>query len=178
LEYDALRYRNQYGQDYKKIAGRVDEDTYKVDESSITVKNQVKKEEPYIMEFNTRYKTEKVNDKIYLSPFLDEAITENPLKQSSRTYPIDMTYPVKRSFNSVISVPDGYKVEFVPENYKILNDLFELNYNVVNDGRNINISFNYTFKKSIYAPGDYINIKYYFKDIIKKGNEKVVLVHS
>jgi hypothetical protein len=176
-DYDALRYRNNIGGDKAKVAARADQDVYKVNDSSIEVNNLSEIEKPYIMKFNSTYKTEKISDKIYLSPFLDEPITENPLKQYSRTYPIDMTYPVKRSFNSVITIPEGYKVEFVPENYKILNDLFELNYNVRNEGKTISISFNYTFRKSVYAATDYTNIKFYFKDIIRKGNEKIVLVH-
>lgn len=176
-DYDALKYRNNIGEDKAKVAERVDHDVYTVDETSIAVNNLSEIEKPYIMKFNTTYKTEKINGKLYLSPFLDEPITENPLKQYSRTYPIDMTYPVKRSFNSVIMIPEGYKVEFVPENYKILNELFELNYNVIHDGKTISISFNYTFRKSLYAATDYVNIKFYFKDIIRKGNEKVVLGH-
>jgi transglutaminase-like putative cysteine protease len=175
--YDALKFRVKYGEDFKKIEDRVDEDVYKVDESSIEVKNQIIKDKPYILKYNTVYKTENVNNKIYLSPFLDEPINENPLKQSSRTYPLDMTYPVKRSFNAVITIPVGYKVDFIPENYKILNDLFELNYNVKNEGQTISISFNYTFKKSVYPASEYLNIKYYFKDIVRKANEKVVLIH-
>jgi transglutaminase-like putative cysteine protease len=177
-DYEALKYRKNYGDDKKKIASRVGDEMYKIDESSIVINNPAKKEESYNFRFGTTYKTEKINDKIYLAPFLDEPITENPLKQYSRTYPIDMTYPVKRSFNSIITIPEGYKVEFVPENYKILNDLFELNYNVKNDGKTISISFNYTFRKSVYPATDYLKIKFYFKDIITKGNEKVVLVRT
>jgi transglutaminase-like putative cysteine protease len=177
-EYDALKFRNFYGEDKKMIAKRLDENVFTVDESSISVKNLKHFDLPYSMKFNTIFKTEKINEKIYLSPFLDEPITENPLKQNSRTYPVDIIYPIKRSFNSVITIPDGYKVEFVPEDYKIKNDLFELNYNVKNDGKSISITFNYFFKKSVYAAADYLNLKYYFKDIIKKGYEKIVLVHN
>jgi hypothetical protein len=56
--------------------------------------------------------------------------------------------------------------------------MFELNYNVKNDGKTIIISFNYFFRKSVYLATDYQNIKYYFKDIIKKGYEKVVLIRA
>jgi hypothetical protein len=178
FEYDALHYRNQYGDDKKKIAARADANVYTIDESSVEVNNPTKINEPYNIKFNSTYKTEKINDKIYIAPFLDEPLTENPLKQNSRTYPIDMTYPVRRSYTSVINIPDGYKVEYMPENDKILNDSFELNYKVKNDGKTVAISFDYYFKKSIYPASDYSSMKYYFKDIIKKGNEKVVLVHS
>jgi transglutaminase-like putative cysteine protease len=177
-EYDALRYRNIYGGDKKKIAERGNVNEYTVDEPSITVINQSAKDQPYVMKFSTTYKTEMIGNKIYLAPFLDEPLTENPLKQNSRSYSIDMSYPVKRSFTSAIAIPAGYRVDFVPEDHKILNDLFELNYNVKSDEKTINISFNYTFKKSVYQAKDYAGLKYYFKDIIKKGNEKVVLVRN
>ena len=176
-EYDGLKYRNNYGNDKKKILTRVNDNIFSVDESSIVVVNHEKKEMPYIMSFRSTYKTESVNNKIYLSPFLDEAITENPLKQYSRTYPIDLTYPLKRSYKSVIKIPEGYKVEFVPEKENLSNQLFELNYNVVYDDKTIDVTFNYTFKKSNYSPADYSNLKFFFSDIVKKGNDKLVLIH-
>jgi transglutaminase-like putative cysteine protease len=177
-EYDALNLRSSYGEDKKKIAERENTNGYVIDESTISVLNQYDKEQPYVMNYNSAYKTEMINKKIYISPFCNEPITENPLKQSSRTYPIDMSYPVKRTYNSTITIPEGYKVDFVPENSKILNDNFELNYNVTQNGNQINIMFDYTFKKPIYDAKEYINLKYYFKDIIKKGNEKVVFVQN
>ena len=152
--------------------------SYTIDEPSIMINNMYKKDQPYILKFSTACKTEILSNKIYLSPFLNEPMTDNPLKQNSRTYPIDMSYPVKRCFTSTITIPEGYKVDFLPEDYKILNDMFELNYNVKSDEKTINISFNYTFKKSVYPPKEYINLKFYFKDIINKGNEKLVLVQN
>lgn len=176
-DYDALKLRTLYGSDKKKIAEREDANTFTVDDSSIVVLNPDEKEKAYILKYAATYKTEIINNKIYVAPFLDEPLAENPLKQYSRTYPIDMIYPVKRTYTSVIQIPGGYKVEFIPENYKFLNDSFELNYNIQNDGKNVSITFDYFFKKPVYNAGDYQNIKFYFKDIIRKGNEKIVLVH-
>jgi transglutaminase-like putative cysteine protease len=177
-EYDGQRYRVNFGDDIKKISDRGNGNNYKIVESSISVINQVNKEKPYVLKFGSTFKTEIINNKIYLSPFLDEPMTDNPFKLNGRTYPIDMIYPIKRSYTSAIQIPKGYKVDYVPEDYKILNDMFELNYNVKSDENIINIIFNYTFKKSIYQAKDYINLKFYFKDIIKKGNDKIVLVKS
>lgn len=176
--YDALRYRNSYGEDKKKIAARVNGDIYKFDESSLIVDNLLKKELPYILKFRTTHNTEKIGNKIYISPFLDEPLSDNPLKQNSRTYPIDMLYPTKRSYTSVFTIPDGYSIDFKPEDSQINNDLFELNYNIKTEFKKITVTFNYTFKKSIYQANDYIGLKYYFKEIVNKGNEKVVLVSN
>lgn len=177
-EYDALRYRNMYGNDAKKIMERGNTYEYTKDEQSIIISNPYNKDLPYIMKYNTTYKTEIINNKIYISPFLYEPLTDNPLKQNSRLYPIDMQYPEKMSYNSTITIPEGYRIDFKPEDHKIQNNLFELNYNIKSDEKTINVIFNYTFKKSTYEPKDYLNIKFYFADIVKKGNEKVVLVKN
>lgn len=51
-----------------------------------------------------------------------------------------------------------------------------MEYLVKTDGRKINISFNYYFKNSVYSAKDYSKIKFYFNEIVKKGNEKIVLI--
>lgn len=130
------------------------------------------------MKFKTTYNTEKIGNKIYISPFLDEPLTENPLKQNTRTYPVDMLYPTTRSYTSVFTIPDGYITDFKPEDTKINNDLIELNYNIKTEDKKITVTFNYTFKKGVYQAKDYMGLKYYFKEIVNKGNEKIVLVNN
>ena len=174
--YDALRHRQTYGDDKKKIADRGTDEIYKVDESSVSILNQYTKEKPYIFNFINSFGKEELNGKIYLSPFLNEVMADNPLKQNSRSYPIDMTYPVKRNFTSTIMIPDGYKIEFLPEDEKILNEMFEMSYNIKREEKSISVCFSYAFKKTLYNAADYLNLKYYFKEIIKKGNEKMVFV--
>jgi hypothetical protein len=116
-----------------------------------------------------------LNDKLFVTPFINEVINNNPLKQIERTYPIDMIYPEKRRFTSSFKIPDGYQIEFLPSESIINNQFFELNYSIKNDDQNIVISFYYYFKKPVYNPSDYSKIKYYFNEIVKKGNEKIVL---
>jgi hypothetical protein len=113
-----------------------------------------------------------------LSPFLNETLSDNPLKQKERTYPIDMIYPKQRTFNSTIIIPEGYKVDFMPSDQKINNQLFELTYKLKTEDNKIDISFDYYFKKSVYSATDYSKIKFYFDEIVKKGNEKIILVQK
>lgn len=116
-----------------------------------------------------------VNEKIYLSPLLNEIISDNPLKQNERSYPIDMMYPQKRMFNATILIPEDFKVEYLPSERTINNQLFELTYGVESDDKEINISFDYYFKTPIYSSHQYSIIKAFFDIIVKKGNEKIVL---
>ena len=175
-EYNAFDLRNNFGTNTHDIKKHLLEKGYSVVDSSIVVKNQTNIKEPYTLNYSIIDQPEKVNDKIYVSPFLHEIITDNPLKQVSRTYPIDMTYPQKSSYFTELNIPEGYKVDFVPDNDKIKNDQFELEYTTIVAENKINVSFVYYFKNPIYNPEDYTKIKYYFNEIINKGNEKIVFV--
>ena len=55
------------------------------------------------------------------------------------------------------------------------NDLFELNYSIKTYGDKLQVIFNYYFKKSIYQSDEYSKVKYYFNEIVTKGNERIVL---
>jgi hypothetical protein len=174
-EYDALYYRKYFSDNAETIQKRLETTAYFIIDTSIAVHNQLNKEKPYVLTFKQTSKQEIINDKIYLSPFLNEIISDNPLKQKERTYPIDMTYPIKRVFNSTILIPKGYKVDFIPSEQKINNQLFELTYSANSDDNKIIISFDYYFKKPVYFATDYSNIKFFFNEIVKKGSEKIVL---
>jgi hypothetical protein len=174
-EYDALHYRDKYGDNKKRILESINDNDLETYDSSICVRNKSNIKEPYILTYSTAYKTEKINDKIYIQPFIHEVISDNPLKQSSRTYPLDMTYPVQRTYHSIIKIPDGYKVEFTPEDVTLMNDSFNLFYTVKRDEKAIDVSFGYCFRNSVYPATDYLKIKSCFNEIVKKGNEKVVL---
>ncbi|HEY9113107.1 MAG TPA: DUF3857 and transglutaminase domain-containing protein [Bacteroidales bacterium] len=174
-EYDALYYRNNYGENIETILKQLNSKNYVIKDSSITVFNQHIKERPYILNYSVIEKAEIINDKIYISPFLNESISETSFKQKERKNPIDMTYPIKRSFKSIISIPDGYQVDFTPEDQIIKNQLFELNYSVNKTDNSVSIIFDYYFKNSVYSADDYSKIKFYFNEIVKKGNEKIVL---
>jgi hypothetical protein len=174
-EYDALFYRNNYTDNIETVKEKIETNDYIIIDSSITVQNQLNKDKPYILTYKLTSKPEIVNEKIYLLPFLNLPVSDNPLKQKERTYPIDMTYPKQRIFNATILIPDGYKVDYMPTEQKINNQLFELNYSASSDGNQITVSFDYYFKNTVYAATDYSKIKFYFNEIVKKGNEKIVL---
>lgn len=175
-EYDALHYRNNYSGNIETIKKKIETKDYLVNDASIVVQNQLNIEKPYILTYKQSSTPEVVNEKIYVAPFLNEIISDNPLKQKERTYPIDMTYPVKRIFNSTIQIPEGFKVDYLPTEQKINHSLFDLGYTINLTDNQLTVSFDYYFKKSVYAPEDYGLIKYFFNEIINRGNERIVLV--
>lgn len=173
-EYDALYYRNNYADDIENIKKKIETTDYFIIDTSIIVQNQLNVKEPYILTYKQKSTPEIINEKIYLSPMLGQVISDNPLKQKERAYPIDMTYPKKRTFNSKILIPEGFKVDYLPSGQTINNELFELTYSVNSDDRQIIIIFDYYFKETVYSAHDYSKIKSYFNEIVKKGNEKII----
>ncbi len=177
-EYDALTMRSEIGEDTNKIKEGISEKGYTIDEASITVSNAGKITEPYVLKYNVKAPAEKINEKLYVSPFLREPIESNPLKQNTRTYPIDITYPIIRVFNAIVTIPEGYQADFIPQDTEIKNNLFELSYKVVKETNRINVIFQYYFKSSEYSADNYARIKSYFYEVVKKGNEKIVLIKT
>ena len=148
---------------------------YSLIDSSIVIENYLDKQRPYIIKYSLTTKPEVVNGKVYISPFLRESLFDNPLKQKERTYPIDMIYPKKKVYSSTLSIPEGYQIDFLPEELKMNNETFELNYSVNTIDNKVQIVFEYYFKKPVYPSTDYSKIKYYFNEIVKKGSEKIVV---
>ena len=109
---------------------------------------------------------------------MNEVITSNPLKQKTRTYPVDITFPVKRTYKTEINIPKGYKVEFLPEKSSLNDNLFELDYFAEQQENSIASTLSYTFKQSVYPPEEYQRVKAMFDRIIKKSSEKIVLVRK
>jgi len=177
-EYFALDHRTDDGINTRLIKKNLLEKGYALVDSSIVVKNQTEIKEPYILNYNVTLQPEKVNDKIYVSPFLHEVISENPLKQPSRNYPLDMIYPRKMSYFAEINIPEGYKIDFFPISDKIKNDQFEMDYYTSVTDTKINVFLIYYFKNPIYEAGEYAKLKFYYNEIINKGSEKIVFVRK
>ena len=174
VEYDALYYRNNYTDNRETIKKKLESKDFTIADSSITVLNQLNKDRPYMLSYNLEGRSEIINNKIYLSPFLNETPDDNPFKQSTRLYPVDMTHPRKKSYISKIEIPEGYQIDYLPTDQNISTPLFDMNYAVTNDNERVLITFDYHFKQSIYSEKDYSKLKYYYSEVVKKGNEKLV----
>jgi len=174
--YSAARLRNSYADDTEKLISDLNKKMYSVDNSSVKIDNTQKRSNYFSYEYTVNTKIEKLNDKLYISPFLAEVSDNNPLKQKTRTYPVDMVYPVSYTYVSEIVIPQGYKVDFLPEKSTQDDDLFGLDYSVREINGSIQVSFSYSFKHSKYQPETYGRVKAFFDRVVKKGNEKIVLV--
>ncbi len=175
-EYQGISLMEDFGNDTEKLVNYLKDQNYNVSKDETSISYPENYDQDYQFEFQPKIKSEIVNSKIYISPFLNEPMQDNPLNQETRTYPIDMIYPWKDTYTSIIEIPEGYKVDFVPENFKVKNDLVEMEYSVNQTDNKLEINFTNYFKLAEYPAKDYSKIKFYLNQIVKKGNEKIVLV--
>jgi len=174
--YQAINLRKKYQKDYGNLEEYITERNFTLMDS-IEIENYYDKEEPFIFSTKVSYQTEKIADKLYIAPFFEFPATANPFKESGRTYPIDMTFPSTYLFAAQINLPEGYKIEQKPIDLSMKGKLVVIDYQVLEQANNeILVVGSYKFNKAVYAPEDYGKLKFYYNQIVKKFNEKIVLV--
>lgn len=176
LGYDALGLRNEFLSDIKKLKN-------KLQLNNLTLLDSLKDtnlhdlDKPFELDFKANHSFDKIEDKILITPFCNLVINENPLKQNTRNYPIDMVYPKVRSFSTTIHIPSGYKVYDIPSTSNINTDDYKMQYQVRQvDDSTLTVVGIYEFKKDVYPPNSYFEMKKVFDRVIDKFNQKIVLV--
>lgn len=173
--YEAINYRDRYASSLNKLTTElVGKNAAKTD--TLTVVNMQSVESPFSINFERKYRTEMVDGKMIVSPFCYMAITENPLKQPGRSYPVDLTYKRAHRFTSVIEIPKGYKIMKTPEKVFINNGMIKIVYDTEMISEDvIKVSGIYEFKKDVYETEEYANLKGFFNKIVDKFNDKLIL---
>ncbi len=173
-EFDGSYYRRNFEDDTIKIRKYLEETGFTSVAKTSTF-NFANNEKPYIISCSAETAIEQIDNKIIVSPFMSFYQAENRLTQQTRTYPIDFTYVNTESFKCRIKIPAGYKVMNLPENYNVDNEIVKIFSSWKSDGEVLEIDCSYGFKKSVYPPANYNEIKVYFDIIVRKFHEQVVL---
>ncbi|WP_340200177.1 transglutaminase domain-containing protein [Ascidiimonas sp. W6] len=120
---------------------------------------------------------EVVGDKLYISPLLFMAETENPFKAEKREYPVDFTYPRMEKYMFNIQLPEGYKIESLPENaaVQLPDNLGIFKYKITSNTISVQVLASVEINSAILPAAYYDILKEYFKQIIDKEAEKIVL---
>jgi transglutaminase-like putative cysteine protease len=173
--YDAIDLKSDYNNEVEKLEKKFLENHF-LQIDSLKTMNYEDPLKPYLISFNAKYPLESIDSKVYISPFLSEVLTENPFKQQNRQYPVDMIYPQRRVYNATILIPENYKIENLPQNQTINNDLFTMEYQAtkIND-QTIVVQSVYTSNNAVYSSKEYVKIRFFFNELIEKLNAKIVL---
>jgi len=173
--YGALALRKRYFNETEKITSDCAETDYSVETDSILIENMTEPDSTLVISFPFTTEAERLGNRLILSPFLKEPATKNRLTEQTRSYPVDFIYPDIHQFSSRIVLPENSKIISLPAKAAISNNEFSLAYDIIATDKEITVTGEYYFKKSIYKPSDYSKIKFYFNELIKVMNSQIVI---
>jgi hypothetical protein len=119
-------------------------------------------------------------NEIYLQPLLFEQLTENPLKMDARLYPVDFVVPISNNYIMKYTIPEGYTVSKTPSPLKLTlpDNKGTILYNVVTFGNILQVTCIYNISNPLFTSEEYLYLKEFFNQVVKKQAEPVVLVKS
>lgn len=120
---------------------------------------------------------ELIGEKIYLNPMLFFTEDKNPFKQEVREYPVDFGYPFMDKYNITIKIPDGFAVETLPAAvaYNMENNLGSFKFNIAANENVLQLMVINQINRAIITTEEYDMLKEYYKGMVAKETEKIVL---
>ena len=180
FDYNAIEFREKYnGIAKESYVEKLEKQTVGLEVTDYNVQNSTDLTMPIIENYNftSNNSVEIIGDKMYVSPLLFFATTENPFKQETRQYPIDFTYPNQEKYSISLTIPDGYIVETLPQPKAVAmpDSLGGFKYIISNTGNQIQLLYTQDINQAIIGPEYYEILKNFYKEIVNKQTEKIVL---
>jgi hypothetical protein len=114
---------------------------------------------------------------LYLNPLLLHRIDANPFKLENREYPVDFSSPFERVFMCRINLPEGYRVDELPQPKAMAlpENAGRYTYSVTQTGSILNIISNFQINKSIFTQTEYPNLREFYNQVVAKQAEQIVI---
>jgi hypothetical protein len=120
---------------------------------------------------------EVIGGKIYINPLLFFANEKNPFKQEVREYPVDFGFPFLDKFNVTIKIPEGFTVETLPTPSAINmeDNVGSFKFNIAVNDNFLQLTVVNQINEAIISTEQYDMLKEYYKGLVAKQTEKIVL---
>lgn len=176
-EFDAHTIKKKFGDDSEKIEESLQNEGFQ-NITDIRTKNFDKISSPYIMAYTGEYPLEIIDDKIVIKPLLHFPWSSNPLSQKERNYPVDFVYKHNQQYNSLVIIPEGYRISHLPQKLSLDNAIATISYSASEMKGRITIMAKLEFKKSVYQADEYHKLQSTLGATVKKFNDAIVLEKS
>lgn len=177
-DYNAYLFRAQHGELSNHLE-RLEKKYKGLEVDGYEMANKTDLNNPVVETYNFKYNNsvEVIGDKMYFSPLMFFALSENPFKQEVREYPIDFSYPNQDRYIVNITIPDGYQVESLPQSVTIpmSDNAAALKYMIAKTDNKIQLSMTFDINTPILSADYYTEIKSFFAEMVKKQTEKIVI---
>ncbi len=176
----ALNYRenNNHIKEENLITGLEEKYEFEIKDFKLQYKNVLEKPIIRNAKFISEDLIEDINGKLYVEPLLFLSEDKNPFKIEDRKYPVDFGTPWKDKNIVSIQIPEGYKVEKLPESVAIglPDNLGVFKYQVTQSGNKISTMSILQFNEAVISSTHYAALKDFYGQVVKKQSEKIVLV--
>jgi len=128
-------------------------------------------------DFSADSQYEIIGEKIYIKPMLFFAENKNPFRLKNREFPVDFGYPHESKYQISINIPEGYKVESLPESIALSleGNLAIFKFVIKHTESIVQLVVDYEVNTPIVPSAYYGNLKSYYDQLVKKETEKIVL---
>lgn len=180
FDYNAFIFRvNNDGISKESHMEKLEKSHQGLEVSEYDVQNERDLSKPIVENYNftSNNSVEIIGDKIYVSPFLFFAIQKNPFNQEVREYPVDFIFPNQNKFNVALNIPEGYIVETLPQPKAVSmpEGLANFKYNITNTEKVVQLNYTIDINSAIIGSEYYDALKAFFKELVNKQTEKIVL---
>jgi len=178
--HNAMLFRKLYNKDTEAVFLENEEkENGDIEIDNYELKNHTDIYKPVIQsyEFIKDDAIEVISGKMYFSPFHHLVTSENPFKLEQREFPVDFGFPWEDRYIVNTNIPEGYKVESLPESKVISlpDNLGRFKYTIQAAGSKIKLNSTLEFNSSIIPPQYYDTLKEFYRQLVEKETEKVVL---
>jgi len=180
FDYNAFIFRNNFnGISKDSYIEKLERENNGLEILEYEVQNSLVLNEPIVenYSFKTNNSVEIIGGKMYFSPLLYFALSENPFKQENREYPVDFIFPNQDSFRVSLTIPDGYVVESLPEPKLIAlpENIAKFSYEVSKTNNQVQLSYSLDLNRVVIENVYYEALKNFFKELVNKNTERIVL---
>ncbi len=173
--FKAYRKRNAFGDNPDDIKEELSDQFDRVSSVAVTGYNDAS--DKYMLTYEAKMELEQLGYYLILNPFVNLPISRNPLTQPERSYPVDFTYPYRNKYQVQINLPDGYVPESLPEHFNLTNDLVAIQTSYIHDKdrKKLYVNAYYLFKKAVYQPEEYQELKASIDQLVAVMNRRINL---
>ncbi len=115
-------------------------------------------------------------DIIYFNPIISDGYKSNPFPAEERSFPVEMDYPLDRTYVLNMEIPAGYVIDEMPKSAKVAFDENEgfYEYLIQKDEANIQLRCRLKLNRATYAADEYNALRDFFAFVVKKESEQIV----